>query len=65
MSCCDTVAKASAINKDDLHQNRRSVEEDRLIAASRQGDDGTMQTDFTVPAMHCAGCISKIERGLS
>lgn len=65
MSCCDTVAKATAGQTDQLSRERRSVEEDRLIAASHQSDDGIMQTDFTVPAMHCASCISKIERGLS
>jgi len=27
--------------------------------------DGSLQTDFMVPAMHCIGCIRTIERGLA
>ncbi|MEM7462685.1 MAG: heavy metal translocating P-type ATPase [Pseudomonadota bacterium] len=65
MSCCDTIAKGSANQSGVMKPDSRSVEEERLIAASRDDGDGNLQTDFTVPSMHCAGCISKIERGLS
>ncbi len=65
MSCCETIAKGSANQTGIIRPDNLSIEEERLIAASRDDGDGKLQTDFTVPSMHCAGCISKIERGLS
>jgi Cu2+-exporting ATPase len=35
-------------------------------ASSAQSQSGAQsQTLFAIPGMHCAGCISKIENGLS
>jgi P-type Cu2+ transporter len=64
MSCCQTAA-ATTVEHANGGGLRRRVEEDRLLAVSHEAGNGTMQTDFTVPSMHCAACITKIERGLS
>lgn len=57
MNCCapslDMLADAG---------RRAAREEFRL--ASRQLDEGLHQTDLSVPAVHCAGCIRTIETGL-
>jgi Cu2+-exporting ATPase len=36
-----------------------------LFFGSRPIEDGLMQAELSVPGMKCAGCISKIEKGLS
>ncbi|MBN8920576.1 MAG: heavy metal translocating P-type ATPase, partial [Rhizobiales bacterium] len=58
MSCCasDTAPKAAIAD-------RRSVD-DELRLASRDLGDGLFQTDLSVPAIHCGGCIQKIEQAL-
>ncbi|MGE0180653.1 MAG: heavy metal translocating P-type ATPase [Parvularculaceae bacterium] len=38
---------------------------DELILASRLLKNGQMQSELSVPGMKCAGCINKIEKGLS
>ncbi|MEZ5982949.1 MAG: cation transporter [Parvularculaceae bacterium] len=38
---------------------------EEFILASRPVNNGQMQTEITVAGMKCAGCISKIENGLS
>lgn len=38
---------------------------DEFILASRPLKNGQMQSELSVPGMKCAGCISKIEKGLS
>ncbi len=35
-----------------------------MTALARQDQDHAVQTVLAVPGMHCAGCMSKIERGL-
>lgn len=35
-----------------------------MTALARQDEDDVSQTVLAVPGMHCAGCMSKIERGL-
>jgi Cu2+-exporting ATPase len=44
---------------------KQQLDHDRLLAASYQLRDGTWQTDFVVPEMHCVACIKKIERGIA
>ena len=58
MSCCvsgaefpDTVA-LRALN-------------DEIMLASRTVEEGLRQTDLSVPAIHCGGCIQKIEKTLA
>lgn len=63
MSCCGS---ANALdNCAELKSaSLEALGEEALLAASHDRGDGTVQTDFTVPAMHCVGCINTIERGL-
>src|SRR5687767_15112190 len=51
------------IVSDAVHPSNRSVEEFRL--ASRSIGDGIFQTEISVPAIHCGGCVNRIERGLA
>ena len=59
MTCCSAsaVPPSGAI--------RHQMDHDRLLAASQTLPDGSVQTDFMVPGMHCIACIRKIERGIS
>ena len=43
----------------------RSPAGDELRIASRALEHGLYQTDLSVPGVHCAGCIRKVEAGLS
>ncbi len=58
MSCCVSGAEfpnavaARALN-------------DEIMLASRTVEEGLRQTDLSVPAIHCGGCIQKIEKTLS
>jgi Cu2+-exporting ATPase len=58
MSCC---APGVELTSGDIAANR--AEEVRL--ASRDVGDGLRQTDLSVPAMHCGGCIQAVERALN
>jgi Cu2+-exporting ATPase len=40
------------------------ISPDELRQASRSLGDGTAQLELSVPAIHCAGCIRNVERGL-
>jgi Cu2+-exporting ATPase len=58
MTCCSASSTpSSAVLK-------QRLDHERTIAASHTMSDGSLQTDFMVPAMHCIGCIRTIERGL-
>jgi Cu2+-exporting ATPase len=43
---------------------RRGPSDDELRLASRDLPDGIRQTDLSVPAIHCGGCIQTIEKAL-
>jgi Cu2+-exporting ATPase len=64
MTCCQTQAHdmRPVASPDGIAQK---IEEERIRAASRQLEQALCQTEFIVPDMHCGGCISTIERGLS
>ncbi|MEN2494914.1 MAG: putative copper-importing P-type ATPase A [Hyphomicrobiaceae bacterium hypho_1] len=51
------ITSASKISKG-------SLDDERLRVASRVIDNETLQTDFYLPDMHCAGCVMRIEREL-
>lgn len=58
MSCCVPNVEPEATPAE-----RRNMGEE-LRLASRDIGDGLYQTDLSVPAIHCGGCIQKIETAL-
>jgi Cu2+-exporting ATPase len=58
MSCCASGAASEVA----LAERRRLGDELRL--ASRDLGGGLLQTDLSVPTIHCGGCIQKIETAL-
>ncbi len=59
MSCCSASSVPSSVAL------KHRLDHERTLAASHTMPDGSLQTDFIVPAMHCIGCIRTIERGLA
>ncbi|MEO9875846.1 MAG: heavy metal translocating P-type ATPase [Anderseniella sp.] len=59
MSCCSASSVPSSVAL------KHRLDHERTLAASHNMPDGSLQTDFMVPAMHCIGCIRTIERGLA
>jgi copper chaperone CopZ len=61
MTCCTPATPL--VTADAFRPSAPWVEELRL--ASRRVGDGMLQTEISVPSIHCGGCINKIERGLA
>jgi Cu2+-exporting ATPase len=61
MTCCTPAM--TIVSANGVHPPSLSVEEFRL--ASRSIGDGIFQTEISVPAIHCGGCVNRIERGLA
>lgn len=59
MTCCSASSVPSSVAL------KHRLDHERTVAASHTLPDGSLQTDFIVPAMHCIGCIRTIERGLA
>jgi len=67
--CATQAASDTAVLRSPDHFVSGSADvrlrEEELRAASRLLDDTLMQTQFVVPDMHCAACISTIESSLN
>jgi P-type Cu2+ transporter len=61
MTCCTPAT--TIVSADAFRQSTPSADEFRL--ASRSIGDGILQTEISVPSIHCGGCINRIERGLA
>ena len=62
MSCCAPADRpAPAVE----HDRRGGHSSEEILLASRAVGDGLRQIDLSVPAIHCGGCIQRIERALS
>ncbi len=59
MSCCSANSVPSSVAL------KHRLDHERTLAASHTMPNGSLQTDFIVPSMHCIGCIRTIERGLA
>ena len=59
MSCCSPAAELA-----DATIDRSRTANDELLLASRDIGGGLRQTDLSVPAIHCGGCIQTIEKAL-
>lgn len=60
MACCAPRAETALPSQ---HAERPSAEE--ILHASRNIEDGLVQTDLSVPSAHCGSCIAAIEGALS
>ncbi len=63
MSCCNSAQLVSDIAGVSQNNSKISNSNHDIRAASFAIGNGLIQTDYIVPGMHCAGCISSIERG--
>ncbi len=59
MSCCSPAPERAAAMID-----RSRTANDELLLASRDVGGGMRQSDLSVPAIHCGGCIQTIEKVL-
>ncbi|MEM9207323.1 MAG: heavy metal translocating P-type ATPase [Pseudomonadota bacterium] len=63
MNCC--VDSAQILKTAGVASDGDVVRAEELLGLARPLGDGLYQSDFIVPAVHCAGCISTIERGIA
>lgn len=63
MNCCATQI-AQDINEHSSSNHINSPEEQSFRNSATTLEDGTFQSELIVPNMHCAACISKIEKSL-
>ena len=59
MSCCSPAAKLA-----DATIDRSRTANAELLLQSRDIGGGLRQSDLSVPAIHCGGCIQTIEKAL-
>ena len=64
MTCCNAATGQEAIISDE-QTIREKIQEETIRHASHSLENGQLQTSFIIPDMHCAACISTIERGLA
>nr|WP_306269446.1 heavy metal translocating P-type ATPase [Pararhizobium sp. IMCC3301] len=63
MGCCGSEALAESEPVAD-GQGESAMLQAALIEAGQRQPDGTFKFIFSVPAMHCGGCISAVERAV-
>lgn len=56
MTCCEAGAQLANL--------KPGISDDELLLASRSLENGARQIDLSVPGVHCALCISTIEKAL-
>lgn len=64
MSCCGSSALAQDVALRNLQRNAENDKQRDILSTSNLVGEGLVQTDFVIPAMHCGGCISSIERAI-
>lgn len=64
MKCCEGSALACAVNDRQGGAALSSIDEEVILAHSHKRNDGSVQTEFIVPTIHCIACIRTIEQSI-
>jgi len=59
-----TRTQPAALSRDEDGRDPSLFEAGPVLVCARDLGEGLVENDFHVPAMHCAGCMRKIEKGL-
>ncbi len=65
MTCCPDASFSLPLTGHDTVNHHERLHEEELKNLAKPIKDGLYQNDFTVQDMHCAACLSKIEKNIS